>query len=79
LLPQDLVSRSDDGSDSGATTGDEDDVGGGDDEDEEEDDDDEAPQEAAPDDGEGSDFDELQARAAAGCCPCALRCACRLP
>ena len=44
---QDLVSQSDDGS--------------GDDDDD--DDDDEAPQEPAPDDGEGSDFEELQARA----------------
>ena len=46
---QDLVSQSDDGS--------------GDDDDDDDDDDDEAPQEPAPDDGEGSDFEELQARA----------------
>ena len=44
---QDLVSQSD---------------GSGDDDDDD-DDDDEAPQEPAPDDGEGSDFEELQARA----------------
>ena len=45
------MSHSDDGS-----SGDGEDSG-------DDDDDDEAPQEPAPDDGEGSDFEELQARA----------------
>ena len=43
---QDLVSHSGDGSD----------------DDDDDSDDDDAPQEPAPDDGEGSDFEELQAR-----------------
>jgi hypothetical protein len=57
--PQDLVSCSEDGSSESSS-------GEGEGEEGEEEDDD-APQEPAPDDGDGSDFDELQVGRAAGC------------